>query len=102
MDETTMRNANRILLRFVDDEDAKVRYGLKLRQAYFEAIERGEVPNDYRSTYISDVANRIFGWLADQAEDFEKRYPQDRLSSEDLKDILLTAHSRLVAKTTKG
>lgn len=100
MDEATMKNAQRILLKFVSDMDAKVRYGLRQRQAYFEAVERGEAPKTYRSEFISKLADQVFGWLAQRGEEFAQLYPQDRLSTEDLKDVLVTAHQRLVAKTS--
>lgn len=99
MDDATMERASKILLRFVEDTDAKVHYGLKLRRRYFEALERGEDLNDYRSSYISKLSSDIFGWLQEQALLFAEKFPQDRISTEDLKDILMTAHSRLVAKT---
>lgn len=100
MDEATMKNANRILLRFVTDQEGKVRYGLRQRQAYFEAMERGEEPKGYRVEFVSQTANQIFSWLAERAQEFNRQYPQDRLSTEDFKDILATAHARLVAKTS--
>lgn len=100
MDENTLKNANRILVRFISDTDAKVRYGLRQRQAYFEALDRGEEPRNYRVEAISQIANQIFTWLAEQGELFAREFPQDRLSTEDLKDILITAHARLVAKTS--
>lgn len=100
MDEATMKNANRILLKFVADIDGKVKYGLRQRQAYFEALERGEEPNNYRIEFISKTANQAIGWLAERAVEFNRQFPQDRLSAEDFKDILATAHARLVAKTS--
>ena len=99
MDEATMKNAQRILLRFVSDMDAKVRYGLARRAEYFEAVARGEDPKTYRSEFISKLADQVFGWLAKKGEEFAALYPQDRLSTEDLKDILITAHQRLVSRT---
>lgn len=100
MDDATLKNANEVLVRFVSDIDAKLRYGLRQRQAYFDAIERGEDPSNYRVNFISQTANEIFGWLAEKGREFAQRFPQDRLSTEDLKDILITAHARLVAKTS--
>lgn len=99
MDDVTMERASKILLRFVEDEEGKVRYGLKLRKQYFEAQERGEELNDYRSSFVSRASIEIFGWLETKCTEFAEKYPQDRLSTEDLKDILITAHSRLVEKT---
>ncbi len=101
MDEATIKNANQILIRFVSDLEAKVRYGLKQRQAYHEAVERGEEPRDYRSDFLNKMANEIFGWLGERGQEFSKLYPQDRLSVEDFKDVLITAHARLVARTSR-
>lgn len=99
MDDATAQNATRILIRFVTDLEGKVRYGLRQRQLYHEAVERGEEPRDYRSDFLNKMANDIFGWLAQQGQAFSAQYPQDRLSVEDFKDVLITAHARLNSRT---
>jgi len=98
MDDATAQNATRILIKFVSDVEAKVRYGLRQRQLYHEAVERGEEPKNYRSDFLNKMANDAIGWLAERAREFNATYPQDRLSIEDFKDVLITAHARLAAR----
>jgi len=102
MDETTMKNANRLLQRFVSDTESKLRYGLRLRQAYFEAVQRGEDPKNYRTEFISNTSTEVFAWLTEKAREFNKKFPQDRMSGHDFLDILATAHHRLQEKLKKG
>jgi hypothetical protein len=100
MDDQTLINANRILLRFVTDIEAKVRYGARMRQAMFDAMNRGEEPKGYRIDFINRTANQAIGWLAERAAEFNAKHPQDRISTDDFADILATAHARLRARTS--
>lgn len=98
MEESTLKKANEIMIRFVSDTEAKVRYGLRQRQEFHESMEKGTAIRNYRSEYILKLTYEIFGWFAEKAEEFAAQYPQDRITTEDLKDILVTAHGRLMAR----
>lgn len=100
MDDQTLRNANAILIRFITDIDSKLRYGSKQRQNYLEAIDRGEEPKGYRVEYICKTVEQLIGWLSIKAKEFNDKYPQDRISVEDLMDILATTHAKLKSKTS--
>ena len=98
MDRKTVHAANEILLRFVTDVDAKLRYGAKMRQAIVDALDRGEDPKGYRWDFLNEASTGLFAWLAERAEEFDTAYPQDKISAQDLADILSLAQMKLKAK----
>lgn len=91
----TAKNASRILLKFVTDRDAKLRYGAKLRNMMQETISRGEEPKGYRVDWILKTVNEMFQWLSTKAAEFNAQYPQDAISADDFSDVLATASTRL-------
>lgn len=100
MDDQTIINANRILLRFATDTEAKVRYGLRQRQELKEAVRRGETPTGYRVDFINKASRDMFTFLSQKAQEFNAAYPQDRMNTDDFSDILMTAHAILRSKTS--
>lgn len=91
----TARNANKILLRFIVDKDAKLRYGARLRAQTQEAIGRGESPTGYRVDWILKTVTEMFAWLAERAAEFNAAHPQDAISADDFSDVLATGQMRL-------
>jgi hypothetical protein len=91
----TARNANRIILKFVTDKDAKLRYGARLRAMMQEAISRGEEPKGYRVDWILKTVTEMFAWLATKAAEFNAAHPQDAISADDFSDVLSTAQMRI-------
>lgn len=94
MDETS-KNASRILLQFVTDKDAKVRYGKRQRDMMIEAVERGEQPKGYRIEWLDSTAQAIFQLLSEKGAEFNNQHPQDRVSTDDFDDALETCQARL-------
>lgn len=94
MDDTSQA-ANRILLRLVSDKEARVKFGLKQRQAMMSAIKRGEEPQGYRPDWIRNTVRAVFQTLAEKAMEFNEIHPQDRISNHDLADVIATCASRL-------
>lgn len=92
LDEETIRNAAKVCWMFKTDINFKIRYGLRLREEHFKAMERGENPQDYRAVWIKEAVRKLFKVLGENCVEFAATYPQDRLSAEDLKDIFATAH----------
>ena len=101
MDDKTLKNANKILIKFITDIDAKVQYGLKQRKLMFEQIEKGIQPTGYRIDFINQSVREIFDLLLKRAKDFNEKHPQDRLSTEDFMDILATAQHRINIKVSE-
>jgi hypothetical protein len=95
MSTETARKASLILLRFVTDREAKLRYGARIRAMMHEAIERGEEPKHYRVKWIVNTTGELFQWLANKAAEFNAAHPQDAISTDDLSDLLATAQSKL-------
>ena len=91
----TAKKANLIILRFVTDKEAKLRYGAKLRTQMQEAIGRGEDPSGYRVDWICRTTAELFAWLSTKAAEFNSAHPQDCISADDFSDVLATAQSRL-------
>jgi len=94
MDEDA-KSASLVLLRFVTDKEAKLRYGAKLRASMQASISRGEEPSGYRVEWILQTVSDIFTWLGTRAAEFNAKHPQDRVSADDFSDILATASARL-------
>lgn len=98
MDQKTIQAANEILLRFVTDVDAKLRFGAKMRQQIVDALDKGEDPKGYRWDFLNETSTNLFAWLAERAQEFDAAYPQDKVSAQDMADILALAQMKLKAK----
>jgi len=95
MNDDTAKNASRILLKFVSDKEAKLRYGAKLRVEMQATIGRGENPTGYRVEWILKTVTELFTWLGNKAAEFNSEHPQDAVSTDDFSDILATAQARI-------
>jgi hypothetical protein len=91
----TAKNANRIILKFITDKEAKLRYGAKLRAEMQEMLGRGEEPKGYRVEWILRTVNELFTWLGEKAAEFNAAHPQDAISVDDFSDVLATAQMRI-------
>lgn len=94
MDETAVK-ASRILLKFVTDKDAKLRYGLQRRAEMFKRMADGEEPSGYRAEWIKTSVNAVLKTLIEKAQEFNAMYPQDTISTKDFLDVLATTANRV-------
>lgn len=95
IDDATLDNAIDVLRRFVGDNEAKLRYGMKQREAIRQQIAKGERPNHYRYEWLLVTVKDLFAFLGDRMEKFNQDYPADRISAQDLYDVLNTALTRV-------
>lgn len=91
----TAKNANRIILKFVTDKEAKLRYGARIRAHMQEQLAQGVEPKGYRVDWILKTVTEMFGWLSEKAAEFNAAHPQDAISADDFADVLSTAQMRL-------
>ncbi len=95
IDDRTLDNAIDVLRRFVGDNEAKLRYGLKQREMIRQAIARGERPNHYRYEWLLLTVKDLFAFLGERCQKFNEDHPADRCSQQDLYDVLNTALTRV-------
>jgi hypothetical protein len=97
----TAKNANRIILKFVTDKEAKLRYGARIRAQMQEQISQGIEPKGYRVDWILKTVTQMFGWLSERAAEFNAAHPQDAISADDFSDVLSTAQLRLRTRQSR-
>ena len=99
--EKTLVASVAIIHRFVTDVDAKLRFGIRVREALRVAMLRGEHPQSYRLDWLRKTAVDLFGFLGERARQFNDEFPQDHISRQDLLDVLNTAVNQLVSNSKK-
>jgi hypothetical protein len=90
-------NANNILIQVVTNNEIKLNYGYRLRQEIKTAVDKKERAAGYRAEWLNCAIRDIISCLSVISEQFNKRYPQDRVSSHDFVDILLSSIARIKA-----
>jgi hypothetical protein len=66
--------------------------GAALRQEMFAEIKAGKSPTGYRHRWLQSSSNTLITVLAAMGEKFSEQFPGDRVSTDDLCDMLrLTA-----------
>jgi len=93
--DKTLRNSVSVLHRFVGDTEGKLRFGLRVREQLRQALLRGEKPDSYRLDWLVSASDAVFAVLGEMARQFNDDNPQDRISRQDLLDVLLTSVNRL-------
>lgn len=93
------RSASKVLHFLVTNKNLKLKLAKERRKRLTALISQGKsVSNDSRYNWIKDMSGEVFGWLAEQAELYEKQNPHDVVLGEDLYDVLRNAQKRLHAK----
>lgn len=93
--EKTLRNSVAVLRRFVSDKEAKLRFGMRVREQLRLAIQRGEQPQSYRIDWLLKTSDAVFDVMKEHAREFNAEYPHDHISAQDMLDVLLTSVNRL-------
>ena len=79
-----------VLLRVRTDDGVKLKYGIARRSIVADALARGEDPDDRRIDWIRSTVAKINEVLLESAEEFNKTYPHDLISTLDMQDTLNT------------
>lgn len=101
MADDTAIKASQILLKFVTDKGAKLKYGLMRRAEMFEEIAKGVEPTGYRAEWIREAIRAVMKTLVQKAEEFNTKWPQDCISTKDFLDVLVTATDRIRKQEAK-
>ena len=84
--------ANGVFLRFLAGEEARLLHGARLREEVHAAVERGEKPQGYRADWLRQEALHLVRVMEQVAMEFNVAHPDDKCSTADLQDVLITAH----------
>lgn len=55
----------------------------------------GVKPSGYRVAWMEQTVTKIFHLMGDSAAEFNRKYPFDRISVQDLSDVIATSWNRL-------
>lgn len=70
--------------------NAKLEFGMRMRQEMHKALEEGRRPPGYRADWIKSSAATMVSVLGEIAKDFNTEHPDDTCSLADLMDITAT------------
>lgn len=91
-----------VLHRLITDVDNKLEYGRQKRMEIKENVRKGKMSSGYRAEFLVKNAREVITWMSTIADSFNKRFPHDRFSTQDMIDVLASAQSMLRSKTTKS
>jgi hypothetical protein len=77
---------------------ARLKTGADERDKMAASIEKGETVKGYRMEFHVGTSKKLFELLATEARAFNLKYPEDRISVQDMLDVLLSAGARLAGK----
>ncbi len=97
-----MQFATEVLFKLVTDEGTKLRWGVIQRENMASELRAGKKPEGYRADWLRNTASIIIQVLGAQAQGFNTAYPYDRISINDLMDVLQTSYTRLKNIITKN
>jgi len=86
--------AREILRRFCTEDEVRVKFATKSREALHEA--RGEEPQGHRVEWVTATTGKVVKALLEAAEEFNGTYPYDIILLGDFLDVLATVKGRLV------
>jgi hypothetical protein len=87
--------ACKVLYEVVTNDQLKLEYGARQRDRIKEALRDGETITGYRVKFLEEAVSKLFHMLGETSAEFNRKYPHDKFSTQDLSDILATAWSRL-------
>ncbi|NDG28447.1 MAG: hypothetical protein EB120_14875 [Proteobacteria bacterium] len=81
----------KIMEKFVENQELKLARGARLREEIRQTIQKGQMPKGYRAEWLINSGHEILAALSKIAKKFDRDFPDDRASVNDLMDILTTA-----------
>lgn len=75
----------------ITDPKNKITYGKQKRWEIKESMSRGKMLENYRTEFLRENALEVVTWTRNIAESFNKKYPHDRYSVQDMIDVLINA-----------
>lgn len=75
--------------------DIRLQRGLARRQEMYSQIKRGEAATGFRADFLRQATGDVLDCLAKIGEKFNDNHPDDKISVNDLLDILATTIARL-------
>ena len=88
--------AREILYRFLTEEELRVRFATKNRDAMRASIKLGEEPKGHRVEWVTAVSNALVDMLMECGEQFNQLYPYDTVLVGDYLDVLATTRGRFI------
>jgi hypothetical protein len=82
-----------VIAKAIQNDSSRLSRGQKRRQAMAEAISQGLSPEGPRAEWLKASALAVLDTLKAQAEDFNTKNPDDKISNQDLADVLVTTLS---------
>lgn len=80
--------AVRVLGAYLENDEARIMYSIRRRRAMHRALGEGAAPDGYAPTWIHNVAMEIIQLLGQRGHEFNERFPWDKSSMSDFRDVL--------------
>jgi hypothetical protein len=77
----------------VTDVQVKLRWGSQQRDILHQALKAGEKVGGYRAIWLRDVQKAMAKVLGEHIDEFNKKYPHDRISQDDVTDATFSFYS---------
>lgn len=90
-----------ILYQFASNKEKRLKYGAEQRLKIKKALEKGRPIHNYRTEWSSDTSDKVIEVLIESSEKFNNTFFQDKISVDDLKDILESTIKKLTKKTSQ-
>lgn len=78
------------LKNLVESRDAKLAFGNHQRTLIKNALKKGVTLDNYRTRWLTATRDKLINTLIESAEEFNTKYPHDRISMMDMADALET------------
>lgn len=88
--------ARDILYRFLTEEEVRIRFATKNREAMHAQIESGEEPTGHRMEWVVACSNALIELLLSCGKSFNQMYPYDSILLGDYLDVLATTRGRFI------
>ena len=95
-----LKEINRVFVRVTADPQLPIQYGLLQREAMMRDLKKGKIPQGDRYPFMLKTAQKVIILMGQLAEMYDDKHPGDRMSVEDLKDVLKYALRQLDKKSS--
>lgn len=86
--DAQLRAVAAILYDVRTSDTIKLRWGREKRDQLRDAEKRGDKLDGYRAEWLKSCRHEVLMALSKSAEDFNEKYPHDRISTQDFIDVL--------------
>jgi hypothetical protein len=88
--------ARNILWRFLTEENLRIAFATKNREAMHASVKAGKEPLGHRVEFVVNSSNFVIAKLLELAKTYNDTYPYDTVLLSDFLDIIATSRARFL------